>query len=129
MQKYKIPDTYLPFVNTEIAEIEIDGRVHLVSSIYGGENGGQIYIFDPETGKNFCRRLPDGIGGAYMLRPASDGRLYLGCSEGSLIVYDPRADRFDVLVSGELDGLVWGGCVTDSLVVWSVSPGDACVVI
>jgi hypothetical protein len=62
-----------------------------------------------------------------MLRPAYDGLLYLGCGEGSLVAYDPRADRFEVLVSGELDGITWGGCVTDSLAVWSVSPGDACV--
>ena len=127
MQKYQIPETPLPFVNAEIAEIDINGRVHLVSSIYGGGNGGRIYIFDPETGKSICRELPEGISGAYMLRPASDGRLYLGCGEGSLVAYDPRADRFEVLVSGELEGIAWGGCVTDSLVVWSVNPGDACV--
>ncbi len=127
MQKYQLPDTPLPFVNTEIAEIEVDGQVRLVSSIWGGLNGGRIYIFNPDTGESICRHLPEGIGGAYMLRPASDGRLYLGCGEGSLVVYDPAADRFEVLVSGELDGITWGGCVTDSLAVWSSSPSDACV--
>ncbi len=127
MQKYQIPETRLPFVNAEIAEIDIDGRTHLVSSIYGAGNGGRIYIFDPDTGKSFHRRLPEPIGGAYMLRTGPDGRLYLGCSEGSLIVYDPRADRFETLVSGEMDDITWGGCVTDSLVVWSASPSEACV--
>ncbi len=127
MQKYQIPDTRLPFGNAEIAEIEIDGRTRLVSSIYGGDNGGRIYIFDPDTGESIWRKLPEGIGGAYMLRTDPDGLLYLGCTEGTLVVYDPQADRFEVLVSGELDGIIWGGCVTDSLVVFSANPGDACV--
>ncbi len=127
MRKYQIPDTPLPFVNMEIAEIDVNGRTHLVSSIWGGRNGGRIYIFDPDTGKSFYRRLPEGIGGAYMLRTGPDGLLYLGCGEGSLVSYDPRADCFEVLVGGELHGITWGGCVTDSLVVWSANPGDACV--
>ncbi len=127
MQKYQIPETRLPFVNAEIAEIEVGGQVRLVSSTYGGDDCGRIYIFDPATGENICRHLPDGLGGAYMLRPGPDGLLYLGCSEGALVVYDPEADKFEVLVRGEMDGLTWGGCVTDSLVVWSANPGEACV--
>ena len=126
MQKYQIPETRLPFVNAEIAELEVGGQVRLVSSI-AGDDCGRIYIFDPATGESLCRHLPDGIGGAYMLRTGPDGLLYLGCSEGSLVVYDPEADKFEVLVRGEMDGITWGGCVTDSLVVWSVSPGRACV--
>ncbi|MDY7011908.1 MAG: hypothetical protein SVV80_14350, partial [Planctomycetota bacterium] len=117
----------LPFINGEIAEIEVGGQVRLVSSIYGGDDSGRIYIFDPETGESLCRYLPEGIPGAYMLRPGPDGLLYLGCGEGSLVSYDPRADKFEILVSGEMDGLTWGGCVTDSLVVWSANPGGACV--
>ncbi len=127
MRKYQIPETRLPFVNTEIPEVEFQGRLHLVSSIWGGRNGGRIYLFDLDTGRSVCRPLPEGMPGAYMLRTASDGRLYLGCGEGSLAVYDPQADRFEVLVSGEMDGITWGGCVTDSLAVWSASPGHACV--
>lgn len=127
MRRYSIPPTRLPFVNTEIAEIKVAGQVRLVSSIWGGKNGGRIYIFDPNTGKSVCRYLPDGIPGAYMLQTGPDGRLYLGCGNGSLAVYDPKADRFKVLVSGKMRGITWGGCVTDSLVVFSANPGHACV--
>jgi outer membrane protein assembly factor BamB len=130
MTKYQIPETLLPFVNTEIAEIEVDGRLHLVSSTWGGRNFGRIYLFDPDTGRSIWRRLPDAVGrtgGAYMLRTGPDGRLYIGCGEGSLVVYDPEADRFEVLIRGQMSGITWGGCVTNSLVVWSASPGDACV--
>jgi len=127
IRKYQIPESRLPFVNTEIAELNIHGNVRLISSIWGAGNGGRIYVINPQTGESFWRRLPEGIPGAYMLRTAEDGRLYLGCGEGSLVVYDPLADSFEVLVTGRLHGITWGGCVTGSYVVWSASPGYACV--
>ncbi|MDY7011732.1 MAG: hypothetical protein SVV80_13425 [Planctomycetota bacterium] len=127
MRKYQIPDTRLPFINGEIAEIQMDGQPRLVSSVRSADDDGRIYIFDPQTGESIYRRMPDGICGAYMLRTAADGCLYLGCGEGSLVVYDPRADRFEVPVSGEINGITWGGCVTDSLVVWSADMGETCV--
>lgn len=114
-------------MNTEITELNVRGNVRLVSSIWGANNGGRLYVINPQTGESFWRRLPEGIPGAYMLRTAGDGRLYLGCGEGSLAVYDPQTDSFDVLVTGQLDGITWGGCVTGSYVVWSASPGHACV--
>ncbi len=126
MQKYQIPETRLPFVNAEIAEIEIDGRTRLVSSVGGGSNGGRIYIFDPETGESFYRRLPE-VSGAYMLKPGPDGVLYLGCSKGLLAAYDPHVDKLEVLVRDQMHGITWGGCVTDSFVIWSTEPSDACV--
>lgn len=127
MRKYQIPQTRLPFVNAEIAEVIFNGRPHLVSSTYSHTYGGRIYIFDPETGESTYRLLPDNIDGAYMLRTAPDGRLYLGCCEGSLIVYDPQFDQFEILVRGEMSGITWGGCIAGSLVAWSASPGDACI--
>ncbi len=127
VKEYPVPPTRLPFVNTEIATIEFDGTPHLVSSIWGGSAGGRLYFWEPDSGHHDVRKLPDGIPGAYMLKPASDGRLYIGGGNGDLIRYNPGDDTFDVLVRGELHSIIWGGCVTDRYVVAAASPGDVLV--
>ena len=123
IRRYRIPDSRLPFVNTELTETRFQGRPHLVSSVVGGAEGGRLYFWDPDSGNRACRPLPRGIAAAYMLRPDAEGRLYLGCSNGDLLRYDPEGDRMVSLVSGELAGITWGGCVTDRYAVWTASPG------
>jgi hypothetical protein len=127
IRRRTVPDSRLPFVNAEIAQVRFDGEPHLVSSIWGGDSGGRIYFWNPDTGSHHERRLPDGVPGAYMLKTASDGTLYLGCGNGDLRTYDPESDTFDTLVSGEMTSITWGGCVTDRYAVWSASPGHAAV--
>ncbi len=124
-RRFRMPDSRLPFVNAEIARVDFRGRPHLVTSVWGGGSGGRLYFWNPDTRSRDSRRLPDGTPGAYMLKTASDGRLYLGCGRGELARYDPRADGFEVLVRDELTSITWGGCVTDRYAVWSASPGHA----
>ncbi len=125
---YQVPETRLPFVNGEIAQVDFKGSRHLVSAIWGGSDlGGRIYLWNPDTGSHHVRPLPRGVPGAYMLKTASDGRLYLGCGNGDLVRFDADADEFETLVSGQLHSITWGGCVTDRLVMWTASPGDAVV--
>jgi hypothetical protein len=123
----RAPDSRLPFVNAEIAQIIFASEPHLVSSIWGGGSGGRIYFWNPDTGSHFERRLPESVPGAYMLKTGSDGNLYLGCGNGDLVVFDPEADVFETLVSGEMTSITWGGCVTEHHAVWSCSPGHAAV--
>lgn len=125
--RYPIPETRLPFVNTVITETAFAGEPALVSSVWVGAGGGRIYFWNPDTGIKAERKLPEGIPGAYMLKQGPDGRLYLGCGNGDLVRYDPAADAFERLVEGELHAITWGGCVTDRLVVWAASPGEAAV--
>jgi len=122
-----IPPTRLPFVNTEFAEVQFRGEPRQVTSIWGGAEGGRIFLIDPRTGDCQARLLPDGEPGAYMLKTGPDGRLYLGSGEGNLLRYDPGRDAFEILVKGQMSGITWGGCVTDRHVVWTASPGHACV--
>ncbi len=124
--RYLIPDTRLPFVNTEIAKVDIKGTPYLVSSIWGGGQGGRIYFWNPDTKDHFMRELPDPIPGAYMLKTGPDGLLYLGCGNGDLIRYSGQNDRFETLVSGELEGLCWGGVVTDQYALWNASKDGQC---
>ena len=123
MKRYPIPHSRLPFINAEVTRVRFLGDDHLVSSVWGGSSGGRIYFWNPDTRSRGMRELPEGIPGAYMLRTAADGCLYLGCGNGDLIRYDPVADRFEVLITGELTSITWGGCVTDRYAVWEASPG------
>ncbi len=121
-----IPETRLPFINTEIAETTFQGEKCLVSSVWGEMAGGRLYFWNPETGFHDCRPLPDALrgGGAYMLKQGPDGKLYVGRGNGDLYRYDPTADSFEALATGELHGITWGGCVTDRYVVWAANPGE-----
>ncbi len=123
IRRYPIPESRLPFANTEIAQIDFQGQPHLVSSIWGGNAGGRLYFWNPDTGSRAMRPLPCGIPGAYMIKTGPDGRLYLGCGNGDLIRYDPVLDWFETLVTGEFSLITWGGCVTDRYVIWAASPG------
>lgn len=123
VRRYPIPHSRLPFINAEVEQVWFQGADHLVSSVWGGSSGGRIYFWNPDSGSKGFRVLPDGIPGAYMLRTAADGCLYLGCGNGDLIRYDPVADRFEILVTGELKSITWGGCVTNRYAVWEASPG------
>lgn len=124
IRRYAIPHSRLPFINAEVEQVSFQGADHLVSSVWGGSSGGRIYFWNPDSGSRGLRKLPEGIPGAYMLRVAADGCLYLGCGNGDLIRYDPVGDRFEILVTGELKSITWGGCVTDRYAVWETSPGD-----
>lgn len=123
IRRYNIPHSRMPFVNAEVEQTQFQGEKHLVSSIWGGSSGGRIYFWNPDTGSKGMRELPDGVPGAYMLRTAGDGCLYLGCGNGDLIRYDAEVDEFEILVTGELRSITWGGCVTDRYAVWAASPG------
>ncbi|MSS71863.1 MAG: hypothetical protein EXS64_10280 [Candidatus Latescibacteria bacterium] len=124
IRRFRIPDSRLPFINAEIAQVTFQGQPHLVSSIVGGAPGGRLYFWNPDTGACGVRQLPKGASSAYMIRPASDGRLYLGCGPGGdLLRYDPVADRVETLITGELKGITWGGCVADRYAIWTASPG------
>jgi hypothetical protein len=105
IRRYTIPDSRLPFVNAEVERTTFQGQPHLVSSIWGGAVGGRIYFWNPDTGSKGMRHLPDGVPGAYMLRTAGDGCLYLGCGNGDLIRYDSTTDTFETLVTGELKSI------------------------
>lgn len=122
-RRFAVPDTRLPFVNAEIAQVEFQGRPALVSSIWCAA-GGRLYFWNPDTGEHAVRRLPDGIAGAYTLRAGPDGRLYLGCGDGRLVRYNPRRDDFDTLVAGEMAGISWGGAVVGSRVFWNATARD-----
>ncbi len=124
VKKWSIPDTRLPFVNTEVTEVTFGGERCLVSSVWIGAAGGRLYFWNPDTGSHDVRLLPNGIPGAYMLKEGPDGLLYIGCGNGDLICYDPATDKFSELVTGEMHSITWGGCVTDRYVVWSASPGE-----
>jgi hypothetical protein len=119
-RRYAVPETRLPFVNAEIAQVGFQGRPALVSSVWCAA-GGRLYFWDPDSGARAMRRLPDGISGAYMLRAGPDGGLYLGCGTGQLVRYDPSRDAFDTLVAGALDGICWGGAVAGKRVFWNAS--------
>src|SRR3954454_11587575 len=128
IRSFRVPDTRLPFVNGQIAQVNFKGEPHLVSAVWSGEDpGGRIYFWNPLTGSHDNRKLPAPIPGAYMLATAPDGRLYLGCGNGDLARYDPTTDETEVLVHGQMHSITWGGCVTDRYAVWTASPGEACV--
>jgi hypothetical protein len=120
-RRFRIPDTRLPFINAEIAEVNFGGEPHLVSSTYGGKAGGRLCFWNPDTGSVVQRRLPHGVRGTYMLKAGPDGALYLGCAGGDLLRYDPTGDSFETLVGGELSGLCWGGIVAPPYVMWNAS--------
>jgi hypothetical protein len=122
-----VPPSRVPFVNTELAIVARHGKTLLTIGTWMGKGAGRIYFIDPETGESTMRLLPDGEPGAYMLQTAGDGRLYIGGGAGGLFRYDPKIDEIETLVTRELNGITWGGCVTDRYVVWSANPGDACV--
>ncbi|MFA9479536.1 hypothetical protein ACERK3_14700 [Phycisphaerales bacterium AB-hyl4] len=125
--RHAIPPTRLPFINTEIETTTFRGEPHLVSSVWGGEGKGYLFFWNPETGSQGRRRLPDDIPGAYMLKTGPDGRLYVGCGRGELVRYCSEADAFEVLVNDAMSSITWGGCVTDRYVVWCASPGEVAV--
>ncbi|GEM_PF-4561292 len=109
IRRYRIPDSRLPFINAEVTEARLQGQPCLVSSVVGGAPGGRLYFWNPDTGSHDFRRLPKGVSSAYMIKTASDGRLYLGCGPGGdLLRYDPASDRVETLVTGELKGITWG---------------------
>jgi len=122
-----VPHSRLPFVNAEFAEVHTPNGVRLVTSIWGGKDNGIIFLIDPMTGECERKLLPEGEPGAYMLQTGPDGRLYLGGGNGNLFRYDPTSDTMETLVTGQMHGITWGGCVTDQVVVWSANPGEACV--
>src|SRR5436190_1320041 len=125
---YKVPETRLPFINGEVAEIEFQGKRQLVSGIWGGGYaGGRIYFWDPIARTHAMRMLPKGSPGAYMIRPGPDEKLYIGDGKGDLHRYDPKADSMETLVTEKIKGITWGGCVTDRYVVWTCEPGQAVV--
>lgn len=119
--KYQIPPTRLPFVNGQIAQVRVRDVDFLVSAIWGGNFGGRLYFWNPDTHEHFMRELPKGVPGAFFLQSASDGRLYIGDGHGDLHRYDPRTDRFQTLVTGVMHNITWAGCVTDRYVVWSAT--------
>jgi hypothetical protein len=127
LKRFPVPATRLPFVNTEIARVDLPTGPHLVSSIWGGAIGGRLFFWNPVTASQFTRPLPEAIPGAYMLKTGLDGRLYLGCGNGQLVCYDPLRDQFDLLVRDAMHDITWGGCVVGRHVVWSSSPGAAAV--
>ncbi len=127
IRRWRVPDSRLPFVNVEMAQTVFAGEPHMVSSIWGGTTGGRLHFWNPETGSRAMRELPEKIPGAYMLRQGPDRKLYLGCGRGELVRYDPERDNFDILITGEMHSITWGGCVTDRYVVWSASPGETAV--
>jgi hypothetical protein len=127
LRTYQIPESRLPFVNTEIAKIDLPSGRHLVSSSWGGTTGGRLYFWNPQSQQQMMRPLPGSLPGAYMLKTASDGRLYIGAGNGDLQRYDPAQDSFKTLVTGELRSITWGGCIIGRFVIWSTSPGDAAV--
>ena len=123
LRKWAVPESRLPFVNAEIAKTTFQGEPHLVSSIWGGGSGGRIFFWNPDTGSHAMRMLPEGIPGAYMLKPGPDGKLYLGCGNSDLVRYNPETDEFEDLVRENYGSITWGGCLTDRYAVWSFSPG------
>ena len=127
MKTWNVPDSRLPFVNAEVAKVEFRGEPHLVSSIWGGGAGGRLYFWNPETRSHAVRMLPEGIPGAYMLKPGPEGKLYLGCGNGDLVRYNPKTGDFEDLVRADFRSITWGGCVTDRYVVWAFSPGRVAV--
>jgi len=108
-------------VNAEIAQVRRDDRSYLVSSTWGGAETGRLFFWNPDTGEQFQRVLPDGIPGAYMLSAHPNGILYLGCGDGRLVAYDGQQDAFTALDSGAMHGICWGGCVTERYVLWNAS--------
>jgi hypothetical protein len=124
--RYRIPPTRLPFVNGEIAQVRIRDANYLVSAVWGGDAGGKLYFWNPQTHEHFMRELPRGVPGAYMLKMAVDGRLYIGDGHGDLHRYDPERDSIQTLVTGVMSAITWGGCVTDRYVIWSAT-GEAAV--
>src|SRR5437764_4448268 len=128
IHSFRVPDTRLPFVNGQIAQVKFKDQPHLVSAVWAGEDpGARIYFWNPLTGSHDSRKLPEKIPGAYMVATGSDGRLYLGCGNGDLVRYDPQKDQMQILVHGEMHSITWGGGLTDRYAVWSASPGDACI--
>jgi hypothetical protein len=124
VRRYPVPETRMPFVNAEIAQVDVQGTPHLVSSVWGGHDNGRLYFWNPETGAHFMRRLPSPIPGAYMLKTGADGGLYLGCGNGDLVRYDGSRDTFETLVTGHMRGITWGGAVTARHVLWNAFHGD-----
>ena len=126
-RSFPVPPTRIPFVNSQFARFERNGKPWLITGMWGGVNKGRVYLIDPQTGESLMRPLPDGEPGVYMLRTGPDGRVYLGSGTGKLYCYDPKADKIERLVEGQLDGITWGGCVSERYVVWSANPGETCV--
>jgi hypothetical protein len=126
-RSFPVPQTRIPFVNSQFTHLERNGKPWLMTGMWGGPNKGRVYLIDPQTGESLMRPLPDGEPGVYMLRTGTDGRVYLGSGTGKLYRYDPKADTFERLIEGQLNGITWGGCVSDRYVIWSANPGETCV--
>jgi len=127
LRRWPIPPSRLPFVNQDVTPIQFRSSPGIVSSVWGGPQGGRIYVWNPDTHEAQESCLPERVMGAYMLKTAPDGRLYLGGGNGELMRCDPQTEQIETLVTGEMSGITWGGCVTDRYAIWSASPGDVCV--
>jgi dienelactone hydrolase len=124
---YRVPETRLPFVNGEIAQVNFQGKAHLVSAVWAASAGGRLYFWDPVSKTQAMRMLPAGAPGAYMLKTAADGNLYIGDGNGDLHRYITKTDQIETMVRGQMHSITWGGCATDRYIVWSTDPGEACV--
>ena len=119
-QRYPIPETRLPFINAEIAQLNIKSEPFLVSSAWAG----CLAFWNPQTEEHFLRQLPQSIPGAYMLKTGPDGALYLGCGNGDLLRFNGDDNDFEILVKGHMRGLCWGGAVTERHAFWNAHYGD-----
>src|ERR1043165_6895624 len=123
---FQSPETRLPFINGEIAQVQFQGAPHLVSGVWANEYaGGRIYFWNPLTDFHAMRKVPKPSPGVYMLQVAADGRLYLGDGRGDLYRYDPAKDAIETLVTDKLHNITWGGCITDGYAIWTTDPGEA----
>src|SRR5438552_5455938 len=88
VKSFQVPDTRLPFINGEIAQVNFQNQPHLVSGIWGNANaGGRIYFWNPLTGTHAMRMMPKPSPGVYMLQTGPDGKLYLGDGRCDLYRY------------------------------------------
>lgn len=117
--RLNVPDTRLPFVNAEIAQVMCQGHPYLVSSIWGGNANGRLYFWNPDSGHHYMRRLPSPLPGAYMLRTGEDQWLYIGCGNGDLWRYHASDDLFEQLVEGHMRNITWGGAISGPFVFWN----------
>ena len=68
-----------------------------------------------------CGRCPKAFPARTCSSAGTEGHLYMGCGNGDLWRYDGDADTFTPLVQGELNGLCWGGIITEHYVLWNAS--------
>lgn len=127
VRRWPIPHSRLPFTNQDVTPIQFRGAPGLVSSVWGGHQGGRIYAWNPDTHESAEFVLPEKTPGAYMLQTASDGRVYLGAGNGDLLRFDPQSETVEIIVRDRMQHICWGGCVVDRYVVWSTKPGHTCV--